>query len=114
MIENEPRANAPAITANHTLLTAAWTTEVKSLETALGRITDARVSSDCQVTFFEVAGDKDLHVNVRRRYATTGVDGWAGPGSTPNGIVYNRTFGRMPRYQVLRQIKAVIFAAPSS
>ena len=113
MTENVARANAPAITANHTLLTGAWATEVKSLETALGRITDARVSSDCQVTFFEVAGDRHLHVNVRRRYAMAGVDGWAGPGATSTGIVYNRTFGRMPRYQVLRQIKAVIFAAPS-
>ena len=106
-------ATARSITANHTLLTGAWTVQVKSLETALGRITDARVSSDCHVTFFEVAGDQDLHVNVRRRHATHGVDGLAGPGATSGGIVYNRTFGHMPRYQVLRQLKAVIFAAPS-
>jgi len=105
-------AKASAITASHTLLTGVWTLDVKALETALGRITDARVSGDCRVTFFEVIGDRDLHVNVTRRSAG-GVHGWAGPGITPDGTVYNRTFSRMPRYQVLRQIKEVIFAAPS-
>ena len=110
MIENLPLGKAPAITTNHSLLTAAWTTEVQALEAALGRITDGRVSSGCRVTFFEVAGDQQLHVNVTRRPAPRGVNGWAGPGSTPAGSVYNRTFGRMPRYPVLRQIKDVVFA----
>jgi len=113
MIKDLSLAKAPAITANHALLTAAWTAEVTALESALRRITDARVSADCRVTFFEVAGDQHLHVNVTRRYATDGVNGWAGPGATSDGIVYNRTFSRMPRYQVLRQIKDVVFAAPS-
>lgn len=113
MIENARLAKAPAITANHALLTAAWTAEVEALESALGRVTDARVSKDCRVTFFEVAGDQHLHVNVTRRSATGDVNGWAGPGTTSAGIVYNRTFSRMPRYQVLRQIKHVIFGVPS-
>jgi hypothetical protein len=112
MNQNLRLAKAPAITANHTLLTGVWTLDVKALELALARITDARVSGDCRVTFFEVSGDHDLHVNVTRR-AAGGVHGWAGPGTTPDGTVYNRTFSRMPRYQVLRQIKDVIFAAPS-
>lgn len=112
MSENVRLAKAPVITANHALLTTAWTTEVKALEGALARVkVDARVSSDCRVTFFEIAGDQDLHVNVTRRSATEGVAGWAGPGTTPDGSVYNRTFSRMPRYQVLRQIKDMIFAA---
>jgi hypothetical protein len=106
-------AIAPVITANHTTLTAAWTADVKALATALGRITDARVSGDCRVTFFEVAGDPQLHVNVTRRSAGKGVNGWAGPGAMSDGVVYNRTFSRMPRYQMLRQIKEMIFAAPS-
>ena len=113
MSDNLRLAKAPAITAGHALLTAAWTTEVSSLEAALGRITDARIGNDCRVTFFEVEGDQDLHVNVTRQYATDGVNGWSGPGTTPGGLVYNRTFTRMPRYQVLRQIRNVIFAPPS-
>lgn len=112
MNEHVRLAKTPVITANHTLLTGVWTLDVKALEQALGRITDARVSGDCRVTFFEVVGDPHLHVNVMRRSAG-GVHGWAGPGTTTDGIVYNRTFSRMPRYQVLRQIKDVIFAAPA-
>ena len=112
MIENIRRLTAPAITANHALLTATWADEVKALESALGRINgNARVSSDCRVTFFEVAGDQHLHVNVTHRSATEGVKGWAGPGTTPDGIVHNRTFSRTPRAQVLREIKDMIFAA---
>jgi hypothetical protein len=111
MIDNLRLAKAPAITATHALLTAAWTVEVEALEAALKRITDARVGRDCRVTFFEVAGDQHLHVNVTRRPATGDITGWAGPGATRGGIVYNRTFSRMPRYRVLRQIKDVIFAA---
>ena len=112
MIENIRRPKAPAITANHALLTATWAKDVKALESALGRIkADARVSSDCRVTFFEVAGDQQLHVNVTHQSATEGVSGWAGPGATPDGIVHNRTFSRMHRYQVLREIKGMIFAA---
>jgi hypothetical protein len=113
MTDNVRLATAPVISANHTVLTAAWTADVKALETALGRIADARVSGDCRVTFFEVAGDQHLHVNVTRRSAGKGVNGWAGPGATCDGAVYNRTFSRMPRYQVLRHIKDMIFAAPS-
>ena len=111
MVEHLHDVKAPAITTNHALLTAAWTAEVKALEAALGRITDARVSSGCRVTFFEVEGDQHLHVNVTRRSAQGGINGWAGPGRTSGGSVYNRTFNRMPRYQVLRQIKDVVFAA---
>jgi hypothetical protein len=111
---NDRLAKAPAITANHALLTAAWIAEVKALEGALGRITDARVSRDCRVTFFEIAGDQHLHVNVMRKSTTGEVNGWSGPGTTPDGgIVYNRKFTRIPRYQVLRQIKEVVFGAPS-
>lgn len=112
MIENR-LARPPAITANHALLTATWTADVKALEMALGRIADARVSRDCRVTFFEVAGDQQLHVNVTRRSTTGDVTGWSGPGTTSSGVVYNRRFSRIPRYQVLRRIKEVVFGAPS-
>ena len=118
MIENLRLAKRlttlPVITTNQALLTDAWTADVKALQAALGRITaDARVSCDCRVTFFEVAGDGHLHVNVAHRAPTGEVQGWAGPGITPDGVVHNRTFVRGPRYQVLRQIRDMIFAARS-
>src|SRR5688572_30685808 len=99
MVEHLHPAKAPAITANHALLTETWTAEVKSLVMALGRIkTDDRsVSSDCRVTFFEVEGDQHLHVNVTHQSATAAVNGWSGPGTTSDGTVHNRTFSRMPR-----------------
>ena len=103
----------PTITANHALLTAAWTADVKALEGALGRLENPRADNDCRVTFFEVAGDHDLHVNITHRSAMGGVDGWAGPATTADGVLYNRVFSRMPRYQMLRQIKHVIGAVPS-
>src|ERR671913_490227 len=118
MIENLGRARriatAPALTTNHVLLTDVWTADVKALEAALGRIQkDGRLSSECRVTFFERAGDAHLHVNVTHRLTTQNVNGWAGPGSTPDGVVHNRTFSRVPRYQVLRQIRDMVFAAGS-
>jgi hypothetical protein len=115
MIEHQRGAKTPGIIATHALLTGAWTMDVKSLEAALGRVKpEAGVNGHCRVTFFEVAGDRNLHVNVMHHAATEGVLGWAGPGATADGVVYNRTFNRMPRYQVLRQIKNMIFAAVPS
>jgi hypothetical protein len=107
-------ARTPAITVNHALLTGAWTRDVKALEEALRRLgMDPAGGDDCRVTFFEVAGDRHLHVNITRRSATAAVTGWAGPGTIADGVVYNQMFDRMPRYQLLRQLKHMIFAAPS-
>jgi hypothetical protein len=115
MIENRTGATRPTITANHALLTGAWTVDVKALEEAIGRFkTDPRAGTDCRVTFFEVAGDQHLHVNITHRSATAGVEGWAGPAATADGVLYNRIFSRMPRYQLLRQLKPMIFAAVPS
>ena len=114
MMKKTQSATTPALTANHALLTGAWTVDVKALEEALGRLEMDGAGSDCRVTFFEVAGDQHLHVNVTHRLATAGVDGWAGPSTTADGVLYNRMFSRMPRYQLLRQLKHMIFAgAPS-
>ena len=101
---------APAITSSHVLLTDAWTADVKALQAALGRITDAPEGRDCRVTFFEVPGDRELHVSVTHQYPT---DDGAGARPTPHGIVPDRTFVRMPRYQVLRQIRDMVFPAES-
>jgi hypothetical protein len=115
MVESLHVGASPAIVANHALLTGVWTLDVKALEEAIGRLkTDAQAKSACRVTFFEVAGDQQLHVNITHRSATASVDGWAGPAKTSEGVVYNRTFGRMPRYQLLRQLKHMIFAAVPS
>jgi hypothetical protein len=115
MIEKRTDVARPAITATHALLTGAWTVDVKVLEEALGRLkTDARRTDGCQVTFFEVAGDQHLHVNITHRSATAAVEGWAGPAETADGVLYNRMFSRMPRYQLLRQLKHMIFAAVPS
>ena len=114
MMKRPDGATTPAITANHALLTGAWTLYVKALEEALGRLEiDPGAGENCRVTFFEVAGDQHLHVNVTHRSATAAVNGWAGPATTPDGVVYNRMFDHMPRYQLLRQLKPMIFAMPS-
>ena len=116
MIENLHHAkrfvSSPAITANHTLLTAFWTADVAAFEAAIGRFTKGAPSNiDCRITFFEVAGDQRLHVNVIHKSLTKEVSGWAGPGDTTDGFVHNRTFARAPRYRVLREIREMVFAA---
>jgi len=99
----------PAITTNQLLLTSVWTKDVQVLRAALDRIAgDGRSQVDCDVTFFEVASDRDLHVTVAHRPS-----GDAVPGSsrdTHDGIVHTRSFVRVPRYQVLREIRAMVFA----
>jgi hypothetical protein len=107
-------ATTRAITANHTLLTGAWNVDVKALEEALGRLAiDPGAAADCRVTFFEVAGDRHLHVNISHQSAMAAVNGWTGPATTADGVIYNRIFDHMPRYQLLRQLKQMIFATPS-
>lgn len=102
------------MTASHALLTGAWKVDVKVLEEAIVRLqADPRVGNGCRVTFFEVAGDEHLHVNITHRSAMVRVDGWAGPVTTADGVLYNRRFSRMPRYQLLRQLKHMICAVPS-
>jgi len=104
-------ATAPAITSSHALLTDAWTKDVTALQAALGRIkADTPGGCDCCVTFFEVPGDRELHVSVTHQYPT---DEGVGARPAPHGIVADRTFVRMPRYQVLRQIRDMVFPAES-
>jgi hypothetical protein len=116
MIENLHRVKSidasPAITTNHALLTTAWTADVKVLEAALSRSNvEGRLNGGCRVVFFEVAGDSQLHVNVIHRDLTRNMSGWAGPGRTPDGLIHNRAFSRAPRYQILRQIRDMVFAS---
>ena len=99
------------LTSTRRRLSAAWTADVDSIEAAMWRFNDEHaLTSDCEVVFFEIADDEKLHVNVTHRHLTKEIRGWAGPGHTPNGFVHNRTFGATPMPQLVRNIRAMVFA----
>jgi hypothetical protein len=100
-----------AISARHHLLTDSWTSDVEDLETAIGRFkTDRNVVNQCEVMFFEIAGDGQLHVNVTHQHATKTVSGWAGPGHIPDGFIHNRRFGDTTLNEMIRHIRDMVFA----
>lgn len=100
-----------AISARHQPLSHAWTAEVENLESAIGRFkTDRNVANSCEVVFFEIAGDGQLHCNVTHLHATKTVNGWAGPGHVPAGFVHNRRFGDTPQADILRHIREMVLA----
>jgi hypothetical protein len=102
----------PAISARHQHLSAWWTADVEDLEAAIGRFKTGRhVPNNCEVVFFEIAGDTHLHVNVTHRNATKSVSGWAGPGHVADGFVHNRRFGDTPPNEMIRHIRDMVFAA---
>jgi hypothetical protein len=101
-----------AITTTQRLLTGSWTADVDAMETAVGQFNVGQTGkNDCQVSFFEVASDAELHVNVTHKHPTRTARGWAGPGSLPGGFVHNRTFGDTPRADIIRHIREMVFAA---
>ena len=109
------REGAGVVTTRHTLRTNSWTANVATLETAIARLTAERpLANDCQVVFFEIAGDNQLHVNVTHQHPALAVDGWAGPARVPDGFVHNRRFGgdTTPN-RMMRYIRDMIFAPPS-
>lgn len=107
------RQDFTAVTTRQALLTGAWTGHVQALEAAVERFKAKRpLINDCQVVFFEIPGDRSLHVNVTHKYATKAVAGWAGPGSVPSGFVCNRRFSDAQATQVMRHIRAMVFAEP--
>jgi len=111
-LENRDREGSRRLTTRHKLLTNSWAQDVEMLEEAIGRFTeDRRLANDCQVVFFELAGDAELHVNVTHRYLTKSVSGWAGPATVPDGFVHNRTFSDMQPRRMLRHIREMVFAA---
>lgn len=104
-------AGAKAVTTTHKLLTSSWTADVEAFETAIGRFPAyRRLVNDCQVVFFEIVGDGQLHVNVTHQHRTMPVRGWAGPARLPRGFVHNRRFGDTPPSQIIRHIRDVVFA----
>lgn len=106
------REGTGVVTTRHTLHTNSWTANVATLETAIARLTvDRPLANDCQVVFFEIPGDSQLHVNVTHQHPALAVDGWAGPASVPDGFVHNRRFGgdTTPN-RMMRYIRDMIFA----
>jgi len=101
-----------AISARHQPLSDSWTADVENLEWAIGRFSaDSAVANNCEVVFFEIAGDESLHCNVTHRHETKTVTGWAGPGRVPDGFVHSRRFGDMPQKDMIRHIRDMVLAA---
>jgi hypothetical protein len=110
--QNSRRAGVMAISARHRLLSDSWTADVENLESAIERFkVDPNVENNCEVVFFEIAGDGQLHCNVTHRHATKTVTGWAGPGHMPAGFVHNRRFGDTPQKDMIRHVLDMVFAA---
>jgi hypothetical protein len=102
------------LSSTRKLLSASWTADVDAIEQAISRFEDAHpLASDCQVTFFEIATDEKLHVNVTHRQLTEHVRGWAGPGDTPDGFVHNRTFDAASTSQIVHHVREMVFARPT-
>ena len=100
-----------AISTKHQLLSDCWRADVEALEGAIGRFrADRTLTNNCEVVCFEIAGDRQLHVNVTHRYATKPVRGWAGPGEMPDGFVHNRRFRGGSQAEMIRHVRDVIFA----
>jgi len=99
-----------ATMTNNTFAGSRWRAEVQQLELEIGQITRARpVTNECRISFFELAGDPDLHVNVTQESLTGRVVGWSGPAAVEGGFVHNRRF--RDERGVLGKIQNVIFAA---
>ena len=99
------------VTTTHRFVTDSWMADVQSLESAVAEFTlDGPLSNDCEVAFFEIAGDPHLHVNVTHKFKTTTARGWAGPASLPEGFVHNRRFGDARPSHVTRHIRDMVFA----
>ena len=100
------------ISARHQLLSDSWTADVENLERAIGHFkTDRKMANNCEVVFFEIVGDEQLHCNVTHRHATKTVSGWAGPGEVPDGFVHNRRFGHTSHNDMIRHIRGMVCAA---
>jgi hypothetical protein len=71
------------------------TADVEKLESAIRRFkADPDAANNCEVVF-----------------ATKSITGWAGPGHVADGFVHNRTFGDTRHNDMVRQIRAMVFAA---
>ena len=102
----------PSITTQRQLLTTSWAGDVDRIETAVERFPLARtITNSCAISFFEMPGDRELHVNVTHAHRTASPAGWAGPGATPAGFVHNRRFADATPDTIVRRIRSMVFAA---
>jgi hypothetical protein len=109
--ESGGREGAGVITTRHSLRTNSWTADVEMMETAVGRLTaDRPLANDCQVVFFEIPGDAQLHVNVIHQRPAMAVRGWAGPARVAEGFVHNQRFGDTTPRRMIRHIRDMVFA----
>jgi len=109
----EHRVRTGRLSSTRKLLSGSWAAEVEEIERAISRVGDTRrLSSDCEVVFFEIADDTTLHVNVTHQQLTKEIPGWAGPAHTVDGFVHNRTFGAIPTLRIVRHVREMVFAAP--
>ena len=121
MFQNSPNGSGSSkrlalplgISARHQLLSnSRMTADVEKLESAIRQFkADPDAANNCEVVFFETVGDTHLHCNVTHRHATKSITGWAGPGRVADGFVHNRTFGETGHHDMVRQIRAMVFAA---
>lgn len=98
------------LVAQQKLLTKAWVDDVSLVMAAIRQFTARRtLQNGCRVVLFELAGDRELHVNVTHDHHTASLAGWSGPGITPDGFVHNRRFDRTER-AIARHILDMICA----
>ena len=114
MVENPLMAKgvrrAAALTTTRALVTSVWSADVTVLDAALRRCrASTRSTGGCDVRFFEVEGDPHLHVNVTHLHSPSEVIGSTRAAAPPDGYVQSRVFPRAPRYQILRQIREMVF-----
>lgn len=94
------------------LLTELWEHDVNTIEAGLQRANRKNgVSGDCEVVFFEIENDSNLHVNVTHTHATPAVEGWAGPAILADGVLHNRRFADGRAADILRDIRAMVGAS---
>jgi hypothetical protein len=99
--------------AERRLLTDEWTDDVVAMLGAIRGFTTTRaLHNGCRVVLFELAGERELHVNVTHQCRTATARGWSGPGVTPDGFVHNRRFDGMQPKLIVRHIREMVFAAP--
>ena len=101
-----------SLTTKHKLLTSFWNSYVNDAESAIaGRQPDATRGNACDVVFFEMPGDRQLHVNVTHARQTVTEQGWSGPANTATGFVHNRVFGRAQASRIVSHVRRMAFAS---
>jgi hypothetical protein len=99
------------ITTRRDLLTHCWSADVATVDEAVQKFAAVRdVTNDCGISFFEMEGDRSLHVNVCHRHKTATAKGWSGPATMDQGFVHNRTFTDGDPELIVRDIRSMVFS----